>query len=434
MTIQAKEFESRRQRLMAETGAGSLIIVSSAKEVLRNGDSAFPFRQDSDFWYLTGLDEPEAVLVLRPGRESGEQLLFLREKNPERERWDGARLGLDGARDRLGMDDAFPIQDLDDIVPNLMEGCDRLFHLVGKDSGFDQRVLGWRNQLRTRSKDEKGPGELVSLEHLLHEARLIKSSEEIRCMRRAASIASQAMTRAMRECRPGINEAEIQAELIHEYQRHDCPPSYLPIVAGGRNALVLHYIANNQPLPDDGLLLIDAGCEYENYAADISRTFPVNGHFSAAQRDVYQIVLAAQEAAIAQVRVGQPYQAFHNAAVRTLTQGLIDLKLLSGSVDDNIEQQNFRRFYMHKTGHWLGLDVHDVGDYQIDDQSRLLERNMVVTVEPGIYIGEEDDVPEPLRNIGIRIEDDVRVTSSDPEILTRAVPSSIEEIEQVMRA
>ncbi|MEE4295139.1 MAG: aminopeptidase P N-terminal domain-containing protein [Wenzhouxiangella sp.] len=434
MSIQADEFQTRRQRLMAETGPGSLVLVASAKEILRNGDSAYPFRQDSDFWYLTGLNEPEAVLVLRPGRESGEQLLFLRERDPERERWDGARLGIDGAREQLGMDDAFPIQDLDDIVPNLMEGCDRLFHLVGKDSGFDQRVLGWRNQLRTRSKGEKGPGEIVSLEHLLHEARLIKSSDEIRCMRRAASIASQAMTRAMRHCRTGMNEAEIQAELMHEYQRHGCPPSYLPIVAGGRNALILHYITNNQPLPDDGLLLIDAGCEFENYAADISRTFPVNGHFSPAQRDVYEVVLAAQQAAIDQVRVGRPYQAFHDAAVRTLTEGLIDLKLLSGSVDDNIQEQHFRRFYMHKTGHWLGLDVHDVGDYQIDGESRLLERNMVVTVEPGLYIGDEDDIPEPLRNIGIRIEDDVRVTSSDPEVLTRAVPSSIDDIEQVMQA
>ena len=234
--IQTEEFRSRRERLLAETGPGSMVIVSSAKEVLRNGDSAYAFRQDSDFWYLTGLDEPEAVLVLLPGRRAGEQILFLRERDPERERWDGLRLGLDGARNQMGMDDAFPVQDLDDILPNLMEGCDRLFHLVGKDPVFDQRVLGWRNRLRTQSKDEKGPGEIVSLEHLLHEQRLIKSNEEIRCMRRAAVIAGQAMTRAIGYCKPGLSEAEIQAELIHEYQRHGCAPSYLPIVAGGRNA------------------------------------------------------------------------------------------------------------------------------------------------------------------------------------------------------
>ncbi len=432
--IRPEEFRTRRSRLLAETGPDSMVIVASGQEVLRNGDSAYPFRQDSDFWYLTGLDEPEALLVLIPGRDSGEQLLFLRERDPDRERWDGPRQGLDGAREHLGMDDAFPIHDLDDILPGLMEGCERLFHLVGKDPLFDQRVLGWRNQLRARSKGQKGPGEIVSLEHLLHEQRLVKSADEIRCMRRAATIAAQGMTRAMRHCRPGLNEAEIQAELVHEYQRHGCPPSYLPIVAGGANALVLHYIANNQPLPDDGLLLIDAGCEHENYAADISRTFPVNGRFSAAQREVYEIVLAAQQDAIDQVRAGRPFEAFHAAAVRTLTQGLIDLGLLSGSVEDNIEQEHYRRFYMHKTGHWLGLDVHDVGDYRIAGQSRLLERNMVVTVEPGLYIGSEDDIPEPLRNIGIRIEDDVRVTAEAPDVLTRAVPATIDEIEQAMRA
>lgn len=432
--IKAEEFATRRARLMTETGPGSMIILASAREVLRNGDSCFPFRQDSDFWYLTGCNEPEAVLVMIPGRESGTQLLFLREVDPERERWDGPRLGLAGARARLGMDDAFPVHDLDDILPGLMEGCERLYHLVGKDPGFDQRVLGWRNQLRARSKGEKGPGEIVSLEHLLHEQRLIKSADEIRSMRRAAAIAAQGMTRAMRSCRPGMNEAEIQAELLHEYQRHGCPPSYQPIVAGGANALVLHYVSNDQPLPSDGLLLIDAGCEYQNYAADISRTFPVAGRFTPAQRDAYDIVLAAQRAAIDQVRAGRPFEAFHEAAVKVLVQGMIDLELLSGNVEDHIEQQSYRRFYMHKTGHWLGLDVHDVGDYRIEGQSRLLERNMVVTVEPGLYIGAEEDIPEGLRNLGIRIEDDIRVTGDEPEVLTRAVPSEATEIEEIMRA
>ena len=430
--IKPEEFARRRQRLMTETGSGSITVLASARELLRNGDSSHPFRQDSDFWYLTGLDEPDAVLVLVPGREQGEQLLFLRERDPERERWDGPRLGLEAACEQLGMDDAFPIQDLDDIVPGLMEGCERLYHLVGKDPAFDQRVLGWRNQLRARTKGEKGPGEIVSLEHLLHEQRLIKSADEIRCMRRAATIAAQAMTRTMGHCRPGMNEAELQAELVHEYQRHACPPSYQPIVAGGRNALVLHYIRNDQPLPDAGMVLIDAGCEYNNYAADISRSFPVNGRFSAAQRDVYEIVLAAQTAAIDEVRAGRPFDAFHAAAVQVLTRGLIDLGLLDGSVDDNIESEAYRRYYMHKTGHWLGLDVHDVGDYRIEGESRLLERNMVVTVEPGLYIGEEDDIPAALRGIGIRIEDDIRVGTKGPDNLTRAVPATIDAIEQVM--
>jgi Xaa-Pro aminopeptidase len=430
--IKPEEFARRRHDLMSEAGHQTLILMAAAPEHLRNGDSHYPFRQDSDFLYLTGFDEPEAVLALLPGRKTGEQLMFCRERNPDRERWDGPRLGLEGVCEQLGMDDAFPIQDLDDILPGLMEGCSRVYHLVGKDAAFDQRIIGWRNRLRAEHKGQKGPGEIVSLEHLLHELRLIKSRDEIRCMQRAARISTAAMTRAMRACTPGMNEAEITAELFYEYQRNDCPPAYQPIVAGGANALILHYIQNNQPLPDDGLLLIDAGCEYQGYAADISRTFPVNGRFSPAQREVYDIVLAAQQAAIDQVRPGQPFEAYHDAAVRVLTQGLIDLKLLEGDLDGNIEQQTFRRFYMHKTGHWLGLDVHDVGDYRIDEQSRLLEKNMVVTVEPGLYIGAEDDIPEALRNIGIRIEDDIRVTARNPENLTAAVPSDPQAIEQVM--
>ncbi len=431
--IKPDEFIRRRQNLMTSAGEHTLIVLPSAGEKLRNGDSHFPFRQDSDFLYLTGFSEPEAVLVLLPGREQGQQLLFCRERNPDRERWDGPRLGLDGAREQLGMDDAFPIQDLDEILPGLMEGCHRIYHLVGKDAAFDQRLIGWRNRLRTENKGARGPGEIVSLEHLLHEQRLIKSRDEIRCMKKAARISAAAMTRAMQTCRPGMNEAEIHAELLHEYHRNGCPPAYLPIVAGGANALVLHYIENDQPLPDDGLLLIDAGCEYRGYAADISRTFPVNGRFSPAQRQVYDIVLAAQTEAIDQVRIGRPFEAYHNAAVKVLTRGLIDLGLLKGSLDENLESESYRRFYMHKTGHWLGLDVHDVGDYRIDDQSRVLEKNMLVTVEPGLYIGAADDIPEPLRNIGVRIEDDIRVSRDEPDNLTAAVPRRAEDIEQAMR-
>ena len=430
--IKDKEYTDRRARLMQEAGEHAMIILAAAPQLLRNGDSHFPYRQDSDFLYLTGFHEPEAVLVLLPGREQGEQLLFCRERNPERERWDGPRLGLDGAREKLSMDDAFPIEDLDDILPGLMEGCGRIYHLVGKDPALDQRVIGWRNRLRAEHKGQKGPGELVSLEHLLHEQRLIKSRDEIRCMQKAAKISANAMTRAMRNCKPGMTEAEVTAELLHEYQRHGCPPAYLPIVAGGDNALVLHYIDNNQALPDNGLLLIDAGCEYQGYAADISRTFPVSGRFTPAQRELYELVLAAQEASIDQVRPGRPFEAYHEAAVRVLTEGLRDLGLLSGEVDQLIEDQAFRRFYMHKTGHWLGLDVHDVGDYRIDDQSRVLEKNMVVTVEPGLYIGHDDDIPAQWRGIGIRIEDDIRVTTDKPDNLTEAVPRKPDDIEAIM--
>ena len=433
--IPAIEYQRRRERLMTEAGAQSMILLNASTERLRNGDAHFPFRQDSDFLYLTGFDEPDCVLALLPGRASGEQLLFLRPNNPEREQWDGPRLGLDGAREQLGMDDAFPIEDLDDILPGLMEGVDRVYCLVGKDAAFDQRVIGWRNRLREKNKGQRGgPVELIALEHLLHEQRLIKTRDEIKAMQKAARISAGAMRRAMTSTRPGMTEAEVQAELMHEYLRHACPPAYNPIVAGGRNALVLHYIRNDQPLPDDGLLLIDAGCEYQGYAADISRTFPVNGRFSAAQKACYEVVLAAQKAAIEQVRAGVPYQDYHDTAVRVLTEGMVDLGLLSGDVDGLIESQKYRRFYMHKTGHWLGLDVHDVGDYRIDGQWRLLEHNMVVTVEPGLYIGFDEDIPEALRGIGIRIEDDIRVGRDGPENLTAAVPREVDDIEALMSA
>ncbi|AKS41419.1 aminopeptidase P N-terminal domain-containing protein [Wenzhouxiangella marina] len=430
--IKREEFQRRRRRLMTEAGEHALILVPAAPEHLRNGDSHYPYRQDSDFLYLTGLSEPEAVLAMAPGRAGGEQILFCRPRDPERERWDGPRLGLEGAVEQLGVDDAFPIADLDDILPGLMEGCARVYHPVGKDPAFDQRVMDWRKRLREQRRGEKGPGEIVSLEYLLHEQRLVKSREEIRCMQRAARISAQAIVRAMQQCRPGMNESEIMAELLHEYQRNGCPPAYQPIVAGGSNALVLHYISNNQALADGDLLLIDAGCEFDGYAADISRTFPVNGRFTAEQKAAYEVVLSAQAAAIDQVRIGRPFEAYHEAAVRRLTEGLVELGLLAGGVDGLIESEAYRRFYMHKTGHWLGLDVHDVGDYRIDEQSRVLEKNMVVTVEPGLYIGSDDDIPAGFRNIGIRIEDDIRVTDGEPENLTAGVPREVADIEGLM--
>ncbi|MDZ7791633.1 MAG: aminopeptidase P N-terminal domain-containing protein [Xanthomonadales bacterium] len=432
--IRSEEFVRRRRRLMEEAGSEALIILAAAPERLRNGDAFYPYRQDSDFLYLTGLDEPESVLVLRPGHDSGEQILFLRERNPDRERWDGPRLGLDGAIEQLGMDDAFPIGDLDEILPGMMGGRERIYHLVGKDAQLDQRIIGWRNRLQAEQAGSQGPGEIVALDPLLHEQRLVKSRDEIRCMRRAAKISAAAVSRAMRACAPGMNETEIMAELHYEYTRNACPAAYLPIVAGGENACVLHYIRNDHALPDDGLLLIDAGCEFHGYAADISRTFPVNGKFSGPQRELYDVVLAAQRAAIDQVRPGKPFEAFHNAAVETLTRGLIDLGLLHGSLDENLEEGHYRRFYMHKTGHWLGLDVHDVGDYRIDELSRVLEKNMVTTVEPGLYIDDGEDIPDHFRNVGIRIEDDIRVTDDEPENLTRAVPTDPADIEALMRS
>src|SRR6056297_2016755 len=427
-------FVRRRRDLMSLAEPGSVLVVPGARERLRNGDSHFAFRQDSDFLYLTGFDEPDAVLVLVPGRDAGEQLLFCREKDPARERWDGPRLGLDAARDRLAVDDAFPIEDLDEILPGLMEGRERIYHAVGRDPAFDRQVIGWRNRLREQKRTARAPEEFVALDHLLGELRLFKSTEELKLMRRAARISARAHERAMQICRPGLGEADLHAELMHEFTRNGCPPAYLPIVAGGRNALVLHYVANDQPLPDDGLVLIDAGCECDGYAADISRTFPVSGRFTPAQRKVHDLVLAAQHAAIDKVRPGNAFDDIHEAACRVLTEGLIELGLLSGKLEDNLEKETYKRFYMHKTGHWLGLDVHDVGDYRIDGHSRVLEKNMVTTVEPALYIGDEEDIPAEFRNIGVRIEDDIRVTDGDPENLTDGVPASADDIEALMHS
>ncbi len=432
--IPEKTLARRRRDLMQLAEPDSVIIVPAGRELLRNGDSAFAFRQDSDFLYLTGFNEPEAVLVLVPERGSGEQILFCRERDPERERWDGPRLGLDGARERLQMDDAFPIADLDEILPGLLEGRHHIYHSVGRDPTFDHQVIGWRNQLRKSKRNARAPEEFISLEHLLHELRLIKDRDEIRLMRRAAGVSGEGHRRAMQICRPGLDEPALTAELLHEFARNGCPPSYMPIVAGGDNALVLHYVSNNRALPEDGLVLIDAGCECFGYAADISRTFPVNGRFSPAQRRVYELVLAAQRAAIDKARPGNSFDDIHCQACRVLTEGLIELGLLAGSLEENLEQQRYKRFYMHKTGHWLGLDVHDVGDYKVDGHWRMLEKNMVTTVEPALYLGYEDDISAEFRGIGIRIEDDVRITNGDPEILSGELPTGLDEIEALMRS
>jgi Xaa-Pro aminopeptidase len=423
--IDSKEFGRRRKQLMRIIGDDAICIVPAAPERLRNNDSHYPYRQDSDFHYLTGFPEPEAVLALIPGREHGETILFCRERDPEREAWDGARAGQEGAVGSYGMDDAFPIGDIDDILPGMIEG---------RDAEFDINLIGWVNRVRAQvRRGARAPHEFVALGHLLHDMRLYKTRGELRVMRKAAKIAAAAHVRAMRAVRPGMNEHEIEAELVHDFRRQGAVPSYEPIVGGGANGCVLHYRANNAVLKDGDLLLIDAGAEYECYASDITRTFPVNGKFSAEQRALYDIVLASQRAAIAQIRAGRAFSAYHDAAVRVITAGLIKLGLLKGSVDKNIREQTYRRYYMHKTGHWLGLDVHDVGDYRVDGEDRELEPGMVVTVEPGIYIA--PDAKHALakwRGIGIRIEDDVVVTRGDPEVITAAVPNDPDEIEALM--
>jgi Xaa-Pro aminopeptidase len=434
--IEVREFVRRRRQLMRMAGKEAIVIVPAAPERVRNNDSHYPYRQDSDFHYLSGFAEPDAVLALIPGRGQGEMILFCRERDAERERWDGARAGTEGAVAQYGFDDAFPIDDIDDILPGMIEGRARVYYHFGRDPEFDLKLIGWVN--RVRADVRKGavpPHEFVALSHLLHDLRLYKSRAELRVMRKSAKIAAAAHVRAMRATRPGLNEHEIEAELLHEFRRHGAVASYEPIVGGGANACVLHYRANNAPLRDGDLLLIDAGAEYECYASDVTRTFPVNGRFSPEQRALYDIVLAAQTAAIDEVRAGRPFDAYHEAAVRTITRGLIKLELLEGSLEKNLREHAYRKFYMHKTGHWLGLDVHDVGDYRVDGEFRVLEPGMVVTVEPGIYVApEQRKVPARWRGIGIRIEDDIVVTRGDPLVLTSDVPRDPDAIEALMAA
>jgi Xaa-Pro aminopeptidase len=432
--IDRKEYIRRRKQLMRIIGDDAICIVPAAPERVRSNDSHYPYRQDSDFQYLSGFPEPEAVLALIPGRAHGEVILFCRERDAEREAWDGSRAGNEGAVADYGMDDAFPIGDIDDILPGMIEGRSRVYYHFGRDAEFDVKLIGWVNRVREQIRQgARAPHEFVALGHILHDLRLYKTRAELRVMRKAAKIASEAHLRAMRATRPGLNEHEIEAELLHTFRRHGAVPSYEPIVGGGANACVLHYRANNAPLRDGDLLLIDAGAEFECYASDITRTFPVNGKFSPAQRALYDVVLAAQRAAIAEVRAGRPFIAYHDAAVRVITAGLIKLGLLKGSIDRNIREGSFKRFYMHKTGHWLGLDVHDVGDYRVDGEYRELEPGMVVTVEPGIYIAADaKGVAAQWRGIGIRIEDDIVVTRDEPEVLTAAVTCDPDEIEALM--
>ena len=432
--ITRKEFGRRRKQLMRMMGKDSIAIIPTATELLRNRDVEFPFRADSDFYYLTGFHEPDAVAVLIPGRPHGEYLLFCRERDPKMETWTGKRAGTQGAVDSFDADDAFPVGDIDEILPGLMERCERVFYTMGSRPQFDQRVMEWLNRLREGARTGlRAPDEFVSLEHLLHDMRLYKSRSEIRVMRTAARVACRAHIRAMQSCRPDMSEFEVEAELLHEFRRAGMVPAYSSIVGGGANGCVLHYTENNAALQDGDLLLIDAGAEYDCYASDVTRTFPVNGRFSAAQKALYEVVLAAQTAAIKKVRAGNHWNAPHQAAVRVLTRGLVKLGILKGKPAELIRNEAYRRFYMHRTGHWLGMDVHDVGDYKVGGAWRELEPGMVLTVEPGLYIpAGSRGIAKKWWNIGIRIEDDVLVTRDEPDVLSKAAPRTVAEIEALM--
>jgi Xaa-Pro aminopeptidase len=402
--------------------------------VARNADTHYDYRHDSHFYYLTGFAEPESVLLLIAGDEP-QSILFCREKNAEREVWDGFRYGPDAAVEHFGLDAAYPIGQLDEKLVELMGNQPVLFYPIGGDSVWDARIIKARESVKAKARTGiQTPNVMRDVRELLNEMRLFKDEYEISIMRAAAKISCEAHRRAMRFARPGQYEYEVEAELLHEFCRHGARhPAYTSIVAGGANACTLHYVGNNARLNDGDLLLIDAGGELGGYASDITRTFPINGRFSAAQKDVYEIVLAAQVAAIAAAKPVNQWNAPHEAALRVLAQGFIDLKLCKGSVEAVLESESYKQFYMHRTGHWLGMDVHDVGEYKVDGNWRPLQPGMVLTVEPGCYIRPSDSVSRDLWNIGIRIEDDVLITSDGNEVLTQAAPKTVNEIEEVMR-
>ncbi|MBU0689145.1 MAG: aminopeptidase P N-terminal domain-containing protein [Gammaproteobacteria bacterium] len=426
-------FHQRRRRLFEKMGQG-IAVIPTAPEVARNADAHYDYRHDSHFYYLSGFAEPEAVLVLIAGVTT-QSILFCREKNPEREIWDGFRYGPDAAAQHFGFDAAYPISLLDEKLAELMADQPTLYYPMGASAEWDTRLLKVREAVKAKARSGiQAPSHLRDVQELLNEMRLIKDGHEQDIMRRAALISCEAHRRAMRFTRPGQYEYEVEAELLHEFCSHGArQPAYTSIVAGGANACTLHYVGNNAPLHDGELLLIDAGCELEGYAADITRTFPINGKFSAAQKDVYQIVLASQEAAIAAAHPGNSWDAPHQAALHVLAQGFIDLQLCQGSVDSVLETESYKQFYMHRTGHWLGMDVHDVGEYKVDGKWRTLQSGMTLTVEPGCYIRPADNVPHELWNIGIRIEDDVLITPQGNKVLTQEAPKTVEQIEEEMR-
>jgi len=433
--IPKSEYARRRKALMAQMVPNSIAILPAAAVAVRNRDVEHVYRQDSDFQYLSGFPEPEAVIALIPGREHGEYVLFCRERNPERELWDGLRAGQEGAVRDFGADDAFPISDIDDILPGLIEGRDRVYSSIGSHPEFDRHLMDWINSIRSKARlGAQPPNEFEALDHLLHDMRLYKSAAEIKVMRRAADISARAHVRAMQACRAGLHEYSLEAELDYEFRKGGAKmPAYGSIVAAGRNACILHYQQNDAVLRDGDLVLIDAGCEIECYASDITRTFPVSGRFSPEQKAIYELVLEAQQAAFAAIGPDKHWNQAHEATVQVITQGLVRLGLLKGEVDELIARDAHRAFYMHRAGHWLGLDVHDVGEYKVGGEWRVLELGMTLTVEPGIYIAPDNlSVAKKWRGIGVRIEDDVVVTKNGCEILTGAVPKSVADIEALM--
>jgi Xaa-Pro aminopeptidase len=431
--LNKKVYAQRRKQLMRMMHENSVAILPSAPTLIRNRDVEHGFRQDSDFMYLSGFNEPESVIVLIPHRKQGEFVLFCRDRDPMKETWDGRRYGPEGAVEHFSADDAFPIDDMEDILPGLMEGRESVYYSIGLNPAFDKHVLKCVNDLRAQSRrGARPPYEFVSLEYLLHDMRLYKGREELGEMRKAAKISVQAHIKAMKKCQPGLYEYELEAEFLCEFKRNGAGWAYSSIVGGGENSCILHYTENNAVLKDKDIVLIDAGAEYQGYAADITRAFPVNGKYSIPQREIYEVVLKAQEAAFAKVKPGNHWNDPHDAAVKELTRGMVEIGLLKGKPSQLIKDGSYMKYYMHRTGHWLGMDVHDVGDYKVDGNWRLLEPGMVLTVEPGLYIPAGSRGAKRWWNIGVRIEDDLAVTKEGYELLTKGLPRTVAEVECVM--
>lgn len=433
--IEQQEFAARRERIMQQMSEDSIAIIPSAHEIFRTGDTHFRFRQHNDFYYLTGFDEPDAVAVLIPGKKQ-QFILFNHKRDPLMEQWYGLRAGQDGARKDYAADDAYLIDEIDQHLPKLLESRRKIYCPMGRDSYFDHRLMRWLKEVRSKVRTGvNAPAEFISIEDLIHPMRLFKSPSEIQLMRKASSITGNAHKRAMEVCKPGMNESQLEAEILYEFHRQGCKAeAYGSIVGSGANACILHYIVNNAVMKDGDLVLIDAGAEYQFYASDVTRTFPVNGRFTAEQRALYEVVLAAQLAAINVVKPGNTWIDMHDTAIRVLTEGLVDLDILKGQVDDLIANKAYFKFYMHRTGHWLGMDTHDVGPYKANDQWLKFSPGMVTTVEPGLYISAGTaGVDEKWWNIGVRIEDDVLITADGNEVLTDEAPKTCADIEAVMR-
>ncbi|WP_165493719.1 Xaa-Pro aminopeptidase [Acinetobacter terrae] len=437
MKLTQADFQERRDRLAEEMGPHSIAIIATSPVAMRNRDADYKFRADSSFFYLTGFAEPEAVAVIETFESIDEGYtysLFCRERNREMEIWNGYRAGVDGAVDDYEADEAYAIDLLDEEIIEKLLDKQKLFYRIGQHADFDARVAKWIAEANGESRrGTSAPANMIQLDRILDEMRLHKSEKEIKLMQLASNISSEAHTRAMQTVRPGMMEYALEAEINYIFGKNGCVPAYNSIVGGGANACILHYVENDKALNDGDLVLIDAACEYQLYASDITRTFPVNGKFSPEQKALYELILKAQLAAIDAVRIGNSYKEPHHVAVRIMVEGLVELGLMKGDIEEIIRTESFRQFYMHGTGHWLGMDVHDVGSYKIDGEWRAYEEGMVVTVEPGLYIAPDDEtVDAKWRGIGIRIEDDVVATENGPLVLTKDVVKTVEDIEALM--